>query len=218
MALLLRKTRQPAEAGPTEDVASSAPTPYTSQAFELWDAESRSGDRRRVVDLGMASGDNIRFFGEQPCSLEIVGLSEQLPLQVTVGEDDDPDELETAALQEHLPDLPPRSQHGALCWDILNYLTRAQIIALGNWLSDVLALDGVVLLSLHTGTAMPERPGRFHVQTASSLVRSGGHDDARTVACPRYSQGDLKRDWPGFEVLRSYLLRSESQEFVLRRI
>lgn len=216
MALLLRRTRQPAEAEPTDDATAAAPVPYTSQAFELWDHESRPGGRRRLVDLGSANGDNVRYFGEDPCSLQIVGLSEALPTRVPVGEDEDPDELEAAALRKLLPDLEPHSQHGALCWDLLNYLTRAQIVALGNWLEEVLALDAVVLLSLHTGTTMPPAPAGFSVQGPASLLRT---DDFRAaVPCPRYSQGDLKRDWANFEVLRSYLLRSESQEFVLRRV
>ena len=216
MALLLRKTRQPAETEPTDPATTAAPVPYTSQAFELWDHESRPGGRRRLVDLGSANGDNVRFFGEDPCSLQVVGLTESLPAPVTVSEDEDPAELEAAALRELLPSLPPRSQHGALCWDSLNYLTRAQIVALGNWLEEVLALDAVVLLSLHTGTSMPPRPARYSIQGPSSLIRLD--DPGEAIACPRFSQGDLKRDWPNFEVLRSYLLRSESQEFVLRRV
>lgn len=217
MPLLLRKTRLPAEAEPTEEAVSAAPVPYTSQAFELWDRESRPGGKRHVLDLGAAKGENVRFFGdEEPCSLEIVALSESLPIRVTVDEDEDPDEKEVAALQDLLPELPPRSQHGALCWDLLNYLTRAQIIALGGWLAEVLALDGVVLLSLHTGSSMAPVPGDFRIQSQAALSRRDG--EGESVPCPRYTQGDLKRDWPQFEVLRSYLLRSESQEFVLRRI
>lgn len=215
MALLLRKTRQQAEAEPKDEAAAAAPVPYTSQAFELWDKESRPGGKRHVLDLGLADGDNVRFFGEEPCSLQIVGLTDSLPTRVAVGEDDDPDALEVAALNALLPDLPPRSQHGALCWDLLNYLTRAQIIAFGTWLEEVLALDAVVLLSLHTGTQMPARPARHSIQGPSALLRT--ETDETRVPCPRFTQGELKRDWPGFEVLRSYLLRSESQEFVLRR-
>lgn len=217
MALLLRKTRQPAEAAVSvAEAESPGPTPHTSQAFELWDGECRPEGRRRLLDLGAAIGDNVHYFGEQPCRLEIADMSDALPIRVEPGEDDDPDELERSALYDLLPSLPPRSQHGALCWDLLNYLTRSQIIALGTWLGEVLAVDGVVLLSLHTGTDMPPAPARYRIIGSSSLVRE--EPPGKPVPCPRYSQGDLKRDWPDFEVLRSYLLRSEAQEFVLRRI
>lgn len=216
MVPLLRKTRQPAEAGPTEEAVAEAPVPYTSQAFELWDRESRPGGKRHVLDLGMAVGDNVRYFGEDPCRLEIVGLSEGLPIRVPVEEDEDREQREAEALEALLPDLPPRSQHGALCWDVLDYLTRPQIAALGRWLARVLALDAVALLSLHTGETMPPAPGRYVIQGALSLARVDA--DGQWVRCPRLTQGDLKRLWPDFEVLRSYLLRSEAQEFVLRRV
>lgn len=216
MTLLLRKTRQPAEPAKTGEKASAESPPYTSQAFELWDGESRPRGKRHVLDLGAAIGDNITYFGELPCRLEIADLTEALPTRVEPSEDDDPDELERAALRDLLPSLPSRSQHGALCWDLVNYLSRGQIIALGEWLGEVMAVDGVVMLSLHTGTSMPPAPCRYRILGPGSLVRH--EPQGENVACPRYSQGDLKRDWPDFEVLRSYLLRSEAQEFVLRRI
>lgn len=217
MALLLRKTRQPADTAdtPGEDQP-AAFTPYTSQAFELWDGESRPQGKRHVLDLGVASGENVAYFGEEPCVLEVAGLTESLPTGIDAGDDDDPDELERRALHDLLPSVPPRSLHGALCWDLVNYMTRSQIIALGAWLGEVLAVDGVVLLSLHTGSRMPPAPSRYRIQGAGSLARL--EPEGEPVPCPRYSQGDLKRDWPDFEVLRSYLLRSEAQEFVLRRV
>lgn len=217
MALLLRKTRQPADvAGSAGEVQSSGPAPHTSQAFELWDGESRPSGKRHVLDLGAAIGDNIAYFGDQPCRLEIADLTESLPTRVEPGEDDDPDELERDALHSLLPSVPSRSQHGALCWDLVNYLTRPQIIALGAWLGETLAVDGVVMLSLHTGSSMPPGPAHYRILGPNSLQRQ--EPSGKNIPCPRYSQGDLKRDWPEFEVLRSYLLRSEAQEFVLRRL
>lgn len=216
MALRIRKTRQPADTVTTEDQPGSAGyTPYTSQAFELWDAESRFQAKRHILDLGAAVGENISYFGEQPCRLEIADLTDALPARVEAGEDDDRDALERAALRDLLPSLEPRSQHGVLCWDLVNYLTRSQVIALGGWLGEVLAVDGVVMLSLHTGSTMPPAPRRYRILGPGSLARQ--ESAGESIPCPRYSQGDLKRDWPDFEVLRSYLLRSESQEFVLRR-
>lgn len=217
MALLLRKTRQPVDtAGFAGEAESAGPAPYTSQAFELWDGESRPQGKRHVLDLGVAVGENVSFFGEQPCRLEVAALTESFPTRVEPGEDDDPAELEREALHALLPTIPPRSQHGALCWDLVNYLSRSQRIALGAWLGEVLAVDGVVMLSLHTGTSMPPAPANYRILGPGSLVRR--ETAGEWVPCPRYSQGDLKRDWPDFEVLRSYLLRSEAQEFVLRRI
>lgn len=217
MALLLRKTRQPADtAGSAGEAEPSGPAPYTSQAFELWDGESRPPGKRHVLDLGAAVGENVSYFGKQPCRLEIAALTESLPTRVEAGEDDDQAELEREALHALLPTVPPRSQHGALCWDLVNYLTRNQRVALGTWLGEALTVDGVVMLSLHTGSSMPPAPAEYRILGQGSLVRQ--ETVGESVPCPRYSQGDLKRDWPDFEVLRSYLLRSEAQEFVLRRI
>lgn len=218
MALLIRKTRQPADTAASGDDFESAQsgTTYSSQAFELWDGESRRQDKRHILDLGTAVGENIGYFGEQPCRLEIADFPDGVPTRTEPGEDDDPKELERSALQVLLPSLPPRSQDGALCWDLVNYMTRSQIAVLGEWLGEVMALDGVVMLSLHTGSTMPAAPCRYRISGPGLLVRQA--PSGEEVACPRYSQGDLKRDWPDFEVLRSYLLRSEAQEFVLRRV
>lgn len=217
MALRIRKTKQPADhAAAIEDSGSAGFTPYTSQAFELWDGECQSRGKRHLLDLGAAVGENISYFGEQPCRLEIADLSGALPTRVDPGEDDDRDQLERAALHELLPSLAPGSQHGALCWDLVNYLTRSQVNLLGSWLGKVLDVDGVVMLSLHTGSTMPPLPRRYRILGPGSLARE--ETEGEPIPCPRYSQGDLKRDWPDFEVLRSYLLRSEAQEFVLRRI
>lgn len=217
MPLLLRKTRpsaEPAQVGRHDGPTSSS---YTSQAFRLWNDDCDSGAKRHVLELGSANREGLTFFGTAPCRLEVVGLDRAVPLVVvTDDEDDDPGRWEAEALRACLPALPERSQHGALAWDLLNYLSHAQRTELGRWLAGVLALDAVVHVVLYTGAHMPACPSQFHILEADRLERRPAEGNA--VDCPRISQGDLKRDWPDFEVVRSFLLRNESQEFVLRRL
>jgi|GEM_PF-3578422 len=217
MALLQRKTRRPAEAPAAEGQQTPPPGTYTSQAFALWDEQSRPEGKRHVLELGSAHTSSIEFFGADPCRLQILGLDSVLPIDVgPLDEDEDPSDREVEALREQLPGVAPQSQHGALCWDLPNYLTHAQLRMLGEWMHEVLVVDGVVHLGLYTGSSMPALPPRYGVQDASIIHRAPR--DAREVTCPRYSQKDLQNDWPDFEVVRSFLLRSEIQEFVLRRL
>lgn len=170
-----------------------------------------------MLELGSANREGLTFFGTAPCRLEVVGLDRALPLRVVLDdEEDDPGRREAEALRARLPALPERSQHGALTWDLLNYLSRTQITELGRWLAAVLALDAVVHVVIYTGSRMPACPSRFHILEADRLERRT--PEATDIDCPRISQGNLKRDWPDFEVVRSFLLRNESQEFVLRRL
>lgn len=217
MALLQRKTRRQAEAPAAEGQQTPLPASYNSQAFALWDEESRPEGKRHVLELGSAHTASIDFFGADPCRLQILGLDTALPIDVgAVEEDEDPSDREVAALRAQLPEIAPQSQHGALCWDLPNYLSHAQLRMLGEWLHKVLVVDGVVHLGLYTSSSMPARPPRYGVRDASSIERAA--HDPREVTCPRYSQKDLQNDWPDFEVVRSFLLRSEIQEFVLRRL
>lgn len=220
MSLLLRKTRPPAEPGPTREPDQlPPPSHYTSQGFKLWNEHTDSGAKRFLLELGSANPENLAFFGTGPCRLQVAGLDTVLPLEVTPVEDEEPQDTaarEVEALRRHLPQLAARSQAGALAWDLPNFLSRAQLVALGRWLAETLALDGLVHTVIYTGERMPAHPCTFHVLDGERIERR--HRASFGPECPRISQGELKRDWPEFEVVRSFLLRNETQEFVLRRL
>lgn len=219
MAVLLRKTRPPVEAATGREPGTAPHAPYTSQAFRLWEEQGASVEKRRLLELGSAHPESLEHFSAAPCRIEVVGLDCVLPLRVEPNEDESEEQArvrEEEALLTQLPRLPEKSQHGALLWDLPNYLSQAQFIALGRWLSRVLMLDAPVHIVLYTGSQMSARPSRFRVLSEDQIVRETPEE--RLVPCPRLSQGDLKRAWPEFEVVRSFLLRNDSQEFVLRRL
>lgn len=191
---------------------------YVSQAFELWLEGMGEPDKRHILDLGPGRSSTINYLARQPTRLFVADLREDLPLHVPEMDDESSEEradLERRALHHVLPDVPDESQHGVLCWDLLNYLSPPQLALMGEWLYRKLRVDGVVLVALLRGRDMPSRPGVYEIRDDTTLRMT--HDSGGTSPCPGYNQADFDRRWSGFQVSRSYLMRDERQEFILRR-
>ncbi len=116
-------------------------------------------------------------------------------------------------LQERVPWTPV---DGVLVWDLANYLEAEELRALGRWLAQQSESGTMVLVCLATHSPYPQRPGQYAILGEAELCH---HPDPQAVKTRRvlHSSHELVKLWPQFAAVRSFLLRSGMQEFVLRR-
>lgn len=180
-----------------------------------------------VVDVGSAQGDNLTFFSGHGCRLEFLDLYNQLR---EVGQITPEAELErTRGIVARTLDLgasgPGEANTGSegggahasidlvLLWDLVNYLTVPQIEGLYQGLSPLLAPGTRAFLLLTHSPQLPLHPRRLRVRDAEALAWEDEAPNQRP--CPRYSEHQLHKLFPDFEVERSFLMRHGVREYLL---
>ncbi len=171
----------------------------------------RSPGGVKVLDLGPATGHNVKFLSTFVSKLYIADLSR------TISTQSGRSGLEKNKLSRILEkDLPPVSEGPidlVLAWDLLNYLDDEQVTTLGRHLAMACGRDSLVFILVANRPEVPELPGRYIILDPETLRYE--NKSKRTKPAPGYKEPQLERLMPAFEVETSYLLRSGIQEYVL---
>ncbi len=170
---------------------------YESQAFSLWWERAREQERPRLLDLGTLRSGTLAFLGRRGGELSVLGL--------------DPAEPRVAILEEAADE---RRFHGALCWDLLNFVEDDLLSDLGAWLGERLEPGAPVFFALATRSPYPAQPAAYDIVDERRLSYRPTDVLDRTKLL---SGARLKRLWVEFEFRRSFLLRNGMQEYVLYR-
>jgi len=162
-----------------------------------------------ILDFGAATHSNIEFFSSYDCRLYLPDAARRLP---AVRRGDLP--LNAEQFEVLLPKLPKKEKLDVvLCWELLNYLEQDAVERLGNYLEPHIQF-GTSLMTVQSSRGTINRSPTIYNILGPSKVRRVIEDD-RPVAARTYSQPDLFRMLPRFEVNRSYLLQNGMQEYLL---
>ncbi len=171
---------------------------YESRAFSIWLTELAKSGGNRLLDFGPMRPASVSFYGQHQINLSILGLES------------------AQDLLSHIRSFDAQSIFdAALCWEYPNYLEPKEFAELGIWMAERIEPGGLVMLSLANKSPYSEQPASYTIVDDSHLERTASHE-AQTRS-QRYSSGELSKHWPAFEPIRSFLLRSGMQEYVLRR-
>lgn len=182
----------------------------------------------RVVDLGGAHGDNLTFFSRYGCRLEFLDLYPQL--RETAHPNPASERERTRQLVERMLDLGTGPQGEAqpevgsapeapsridllLAWDLPNYLNRPQIEGLYQALRPACSPGTRAFLILAHAPTLPLQPRRLRIAGADRLIWE--RDTPSVRPCPQYSEHQLHKLFPDFEVERSFLMRHGVREYLL---
>lgn len=116
-------------------------------------------------------------------------------------------------LEKDLPKPGGRPIDLILAWDLLNYLERAQLTQLGQYLGRLCRRESLLFALIANQKQISSTPTRFLIIDADTLRYETSSKGIRTA--PQYKEPDLDRLMPAFEVETSFLLRNGMQEYVL---
>lgn len=173
---------------------------YSSPALKLLlEALPKSG-KIELLDLGMASPENLAFFGERSVRLQIADLAATLATPEARGG------LEVPA---------GRQFDAVLAWDLFDHLDKDGAATLAARLAELTRPGGKVFLLASHQKEIAEQPLRFKMRADSTLrfVRRSRHSKLG----PRRSAREIALLFPDFETEASFLLRLGWQEFLLVR-
>lgn len=162
-----------------------------------------------ILDFGAATHSTVEFFSSYNCRLYVPDTARRLPV---VRKGDLP--LDAEQFEVLLPKLPKKEKLDVvLCWELLNYLEPDAVERLGRFLEPHVQF-GTALMTVQSSRGTINRaPTIYHILGPSKVRRV--IEDDRPVAARTYSQPDLFRMLPRFEVNRSYLLQNGMQEYLL---
>ncbi len=194
----------------TGPVAQMEPEPEVHRSLglaALLEGMRRRGPGLQILDLGPAVGTNVEFLSQLGCKLHIGDLYNS---RVSAGEGDEigQDQYEQLFPADARLDI-------VLAWDLVNYLSRAELTRLGTLLRRHCRPGALVFALVSNQKQIPAQPHRFRIlgddqlayERRSSLERPG----------PRYAPYDLASALKGFRVDRSFLLRHGIQEYLFLR-
>ena len=178
-------------------------------------------ERRRVLDFGAASGENVAFFSEVGCKLEILDLYPQLVER--------PDRLARThepfaighLIRTILESRPGQNEDGTtdpfdllLAWDLFDFLSPEQIRGLGEGIEPYVQ-DGTRLMAQvsYLGT-VPATPRTIKIQDRTTLKVASRPGQRHS---PRYAEPQLLKVLPGWEVERCFLQRDGFREYLFVR-
>lgn len=200
------ETRSAAASGPDAAGVAEPPGPspsYESRAFRLW-FESRAGGKQApaILDLGKLHPDSLAFFQSLGARVAISSLDTGLT---------------GTRFEMQLDDQSRWAPFdGVLCWDVPNYLAAEELKVLGRWIAQLSESGTMVMVCLATHAPYPASPGQYAIQDEATL-RFHPNPEAPRTRSVVHSSHELVKLWPQFAAVRSFLLRSGMQEFVLRR-
>lgn len=164
-----------------------------------------------VLDLGPAVGDNVSFFAGHSCKLHIADLYESL-FAPTVRHPESARAFREL-LANDLPETGDQTVDVILAWDLLNYLKGDQLKALAEALSGYCNQGTQLFAMIATQKDMPAKPSVFRILDSEHIALQ--QDEQWQRPSPRYTEPDLARFMPDFQVDVSFLLRNGLQEYAL---
>ena len=190
-------------------VVSEGPQQLRVPLFESITAGLDDEARHVLIDCGPARAGMIEMLTGLRCRLDVLDLPARLDSLATLPEDADL----VAWFAERLPPAGSEPADLILCWNLLDYLTPAQISALMSVLIPRLRPGGRVhALVQYSSPRMPAGPGGMapHGRTVLN-VDSDGPANRNT---PRHSRGTLEKFMQGLKAERTMLLSNGMQEYL----
>lgn len=184
---------------------------HQSPCLKLLFDRLQSGGRHLILDLGPAVGENVQFFAQLSCKLFIADLYESLFAPATR----QPDSHRTfrKLLKTDLPSTDGQAVDLILAWDLLNYLEPEYLRVLAEALASYCHRGTQLFAMVATHKEMPAKPTVFRIRDYEHLIFRP--DEQWRRPSPRYTEPDLVRGLPDFEVDVSFLLRNGLQEYLL---
>ena len=167
-------------------------------------------ERPLVLDLGPPFGSNIQFFATRGLRVRVADLYASLgPIKWRADGERFTAEL-TAALE---PPPAPAEDRAALVlvWDLLNYLTLANVRAVATALAAWSRPDARLIALVATLKEQPASPVPFRIADPETVQ----YDLAVPLApSPRHKPADLERALAPFTVEGSWILRNGFREYL----
>ncbi len=184
---------------------------FESPCLKQLSSRLSTGGRHVILDLGPAVGENVRFFAQLRCKLYIADLYESL-FAPGIRQPENSRAFQLL-LERELPTTSGQPVDVILAWDLLNYLNRDQQRLLADAIAGFCHRSTQLFAMIATHKEMPARPTAFRVLDRQHLAYEPDRQWLRRS--PRYTEPDLRRGLPDFEVDVSFLLRNGLQEYVL---
>jgi len=168
----------------------------------------------RVLNLGVLGATDSTFAGLN-CDIDSCDLFSRLK-DVTLQKN----ETEVAFInrlrricREIIPPPQEKGYDIVLCWDGFNYLSPAIFSFLSRYLVNFVHPDTVLHMYFHIHSKMPSIPGQFESAADSIRVTYTNNDETES---PAYTQAQLIKFMPRYNVVRSMLLQSGLQEYLMK--
>ena len=183
--------------------------------FSLQDLISLRG-QARVLNLGGSSQpETDSIFRGLTCDVESCNLFDRL-------KDEQPQKNESdSAFINRLRKLcrdtiPVPKENGfdlILCWDGLNYLPTEVLSFITRYIVNFVNPTTLFHMYFHVHSVMPQIPGKFKSDQESVQVF---YPNDKTTESPAYTQSDIAKMMPRYTVVRSMLLKSGMQEYLMK--
>lgn len=191
-----------------------------SRAFDASIEFLLTRERRRVLDFGAAAGENVAFFSDVGCKLEILDLYPQLVER--------PDRLARThepfaighlirTILESRPghdDDTPDAFDLLLAWDLFDFLSPEQIRGLGEGIEPYVQAGTRLMAQVSYLGTVPATPRTIKIKDRTTLrvsTRPGQRPS------PRYAEPQLLKVLTGWEVERCFLQRDGFREYLFVR-
>ena len=178
---------------------------YSSLALRSIEERLVSDKNLQVFDLGRASGPNIEFYSKFARNIYVEDLL------WTVVQERSSQPVKAKRLFERLSSVPDHARFDLICcWDILNYLSPAEMLEVSQFLKHFSHEKTVLFMLTYMRPNMPDTPSVYKIQAGSCIIYETNSDI--TIPAPGYSKRQLDQMLPGFKRTRSVLLRSGMEE------
>jgi len=203
------------------DSVSTAPEErLRSRAFAAAVEDLGRISRCRVLDLGAARGENVEFFSGVGCTLEILDLYPQLterPDRLSrTHESFAIGELVGSILRQRPGQEAERQEFDLLlAWDLFDFLAPEQIRGLVEGLEPWIRSGSRLLSRVSYLGTVPSEPRQVRVLDSETLLVTTSTAGRRSS--PRYTEPQLLKVMPGWEVDQCFLQRDGFREYLFVR-
>lgn len=168
----------------------------------------------RVLNLGGVEGIGS-MFADLQCDNDSCDLFSQLKDEVAQKNESDAAFINRLrrVCREVIPAPKEQGYDIVLCWDGFNYLSPFVFSFLSRYLVNFVHSNTMLHMYFHLHSKMPSFPGQF--ETAVDSIRVTYPNNMETDS-PAYTQADLNKFMPRYSVVRSMLLQSGLQEYLMK--
>jgi len=182
--------------------------------FTLHELLSIRGDAR-VLNLSSFHEERSSMFAGLECGIDSCDLFTRLKDETP--QKDESEEAFINRLRRICRQIiPPPREKGydiVLCWDGFNYLSPFVFSFLSRYLVNFVHPNTLLHMYFHLHSRMPSFPGQF--ESASDLIRVTYPNNVE-IESPAYTQADISKFMPRYNVVRSMLLQSGLQEYLMK--
>ncbi len=192
--------------------AQDSPAVYRSLGLNALLEPMRRDRSYSILDLGPALGENVRFWSQFSCRLQIHDFYRGYRDRKAAGAPGPEEESPEAAFSALLPFGDETVFDVILVWDLFDYLElrelKALVQRLGRW-----CRPGSRLFALISNLPdISASPTAFRIINREQMIHELPTQARRP--CPRHQPRDIARLMAQFKVASSFLLRHGIQEYV----